>query len=96
MAYRVKRYDEFEKSRIEGSNAALVHRCGGSTLYAFHQFFALCFPFNRGHEHVREHQNSAILKAGRIKGKVYQRRDKGTVLGTCLLSGSLQLIVLGN
>jgi hypothetical protein len=45
---------------------ALVHRCGGSTLYAMR---ALCFPFNRRHDHVCEHQNSTILKGEAISSK---------------------------
>jgi hypothetical protein len=61
-------YHANQIKRLSLTNAALVHRCGGSTLYA-NKNLALCFPFNRKHEHVCEHQNSAILKAERFGGK---------------------------
>ncbi|MFT5643494.1 MAG: hypothetical protein ACI83P_001041 [Janthinobacterium sp.] len=47
--------------------ATLVDRCGGSTREPTSA--ASCFPFNCTHEHVCEHQNVTIIRAGRRPGQ---------------------------
>jgi hypothetical protein len=65
MAYRVikaQKEDYFTRRLYTVAGAA---HCMQSTITA------LCFPFNRKHEHVCEHQNNVILKARRAYGKMY-------------------------
>lgn len=48
-----------------------------------------CFPFNCRHEHVREHQNSAILSADDMSGKDEDENNNATAAGMSYAEANL-------